>query len=358
MYLTFPHLGCLGKVLEDLFRRLGFAVVPPPPISKVTFSRGTALAPEGACLPFKLVLGNFAEALDLGADTLVMLGGTGPCRFGYFGYLIDMILKDQGYDYRMIILDPKRFLEGIRALLGGAGKVRVGAIKAVSLAWNKLQALDALHRSYLVTQPYLPRPDGSRRARVEKEIVSAGSSSEVWARCQAELEALKRYRPDRERVGKRIGLVGDIYTLLEPSANYQIETELGKLGLEVERSLYLSRWLVDNVSPLARWRHRMELQRTAGAYLAEPVGGHGLDTLAWTIRFARKGMAGIIQVLPLTCMPEIIAEAILPKISRDYRIPIISLTVDEHAADGGLRQRLEAFTEMVGRAAAENKAEK
>ena len=347
MILTFPHMGSLGMILEDLFRGLGMEVVPPPPISKDTIAHGTTLAPEGSCLPFKIILGNFMEAVDSGADTIVMLGGTGPCRFGYFSYLIEMILRDHGYRFKMIILDPEQLFPGVRDLFGGFGRSLHSTLKQVYLAWTKLKALDSLHQNYLSVQPYLAFTSGTFYQESVTSIINSRSPVETASCLKTGLDVLNRCRPTPDSRRPRVGLIGDIYTLLEPMANYQIETELGRLGLELEKSIYLSSWLVNNISPIGRRRHGYFLRCEAGPYLEEAVGGHGLDTVAWAVRFARKGMAGVIHVLPLTCMPEIVAESILPRISRDYNVPVISLSVDEHFSPSGFRLRLEAFADMV-----------
>jgi transposase-like protein len=40
-----------------------------------------------------------------------------------------------------------------------------------------------------------------------------------------------------------MGLVGEIYTLIEPYVNLNIEKKLGQLGVEVYRSLTLHEWV-------------------------------------------------------------------------------------------------------------------
>jgi len=74
MLVTFPHLGNLTLALGGVFRQLEAEVITPPLTNK-TMDLGVLHAPENACLPFKLVLGNFIEALDAGVETIFMLGG-------------------------------------------------------------------------------------------------------------------------------------------------------------------------------------------------------------------------------------------------------------------------------------------
>ena len=46
-------------------------------------------------------------------------------------------------------------------------------------------------------------------------------------------------------------------------------------------------------------------------------------------------------------MPEIVAQSILPSISRDYEIPILTIIIDEHSGQAGLITRLEAFIDLL-----------
>ena len=52
------------------------------------------------CAPFKHILGDYIEALELGADVLVQFAG--PCRLGYYGELQQSIMRDLGYEFDML----------------------------------------------------------------------------------------------------------------------------------------------------------------------------------------------------------------------------------------------------------------
>ena len=58
---------------------------------------GAYYAPEEICLPFKLMLGNFIQSIEAGADTILTTGSCGPCRFGEYCELQMQILKKLGY---------------------------------------------------------------------------------------------------------------------------------------------------------------------------------------------------------------------------------------------------------------------
>ena len=61
---------------------------------------GSRNSNDSVCAPFKHILGDYLEALELGADVLVQFAG--PCRLGYYGELQESILRDMGYEFEML----------------------------------------------------------------------------------------------------------------------------------------------------------------------------------------------------------------------------------------------------------------
>jgi len=105
MIVTFPHMGKVYIPAKGLFDDLGVPVSVPNPISKKTLEIGTKVSPEMACLPLKINMGNYIQSLDSGADTIILTGSCGPCRFGYYGIIEKEILQDLGYKVDVVILD-------------------------------------------------------------------------------------------------------------------------------------------------------------------------------------------------------------------------------------------------------------
>ena len=54
----------------------------------------------------KITTGTLIQAYNLGADTVLMAGGCGPCRFGYYCEMHREILKDLNYNMEVITLEP------------------------------------------------------------------------------------------------------------------------------------------------------------------------------------------------------------------------------------------------------------
>ncbi len=355
MKVTFPHMGHMWICLQAMLEYLGVEVVVPPPSSKRTLSLGSKHSPEFACMPMKLNLGNFMEAAEHGADTIVMAGGCGPCRFGYYAQVEHEILKDLGYNYHLVVMEPPEkhigeLLAKIRYITGKSSWLEV--IRGIRFGYRKALAVDELERLAMVRRPReikMGSTDGALQQALA-EVVRATDFRELEKASAGGVEIMGEVRTE-ERPVLRVALVGEIYTLLEPFANQDIERRLGSMGIEVDRSIYLSEWVNDHLFMgfIRGLRSSKEYCRSASPYLNHFVGGHGQETVGSAVFYARSGYHGIIQLLPFTCMPEIVAQSILPGVSNDLDIPIMTLIVDEQSGEAGMTTRLEAFTDLLYR---------
>lgn len=355
MKVTFPHMGYMYICLKALLKYLDLNVVVPPMPSKRTLTLGTRHSPEFACLPLKINMGNYIEAYELGADTILMAGGVGPCRFGYYAQLQREILQDLGYDMKMVVLEPpekhiSELLIRIREVTGNRSWTDI--IRAVRFAWYKARAVDETERIV-----HRLRPREKEPGRTDETfklaltwIDDANDKKELDIAMAKAKTAFAGIEADEGRDVLRIGIVGEIYVMLEPFVNLEIERHLGKMGVEVERSIYLSEWINDHLfMGLLRVKGNKAARQFAPPYINHFVGGHGQETIGSTVLFAREKYDGVIQVQPFTCMPEIVAESILPTVSRDFGIPAFCHIVDEHSGDAGVLTRLEAFVDLLAR---------
>jgi predicted nucleotide-binding protein (sugar kinase/HSP70/actin superfamily) len=253
-------------------------------------------------------------------------------------------------------------------LLGLVGRIRYLAgsrnswakiIKAIRFAYSKCVALDRVEDLIHAARPRLPD------ARKTEKLYEDAKKRLAYAMTDSGVKDTVRWVQDsiRERQSGqkpsdffykplRIGITGEIYTILDPYTSLGIEEELGHLGVEVDRSIYLSGWIAKHVlcGLVPGYRSIKSYPGYAKPYLAHFVGGHGLETVGAAVKFAQEGFDGIIQIFPLTCMPEIVAAGILPKVQETYKVPIMTLIVDEHTGQAGMQTRLEAFVDLIERA--------
>ena len=79
------------------------------------------------------------------------------------------------------------------------------------------------------------------------------------------------------------------------------------------------------------------------------IGGECIETIGDTVYAAKHGIDGIIHISPFSCMPEIVAQNILPKVSKNENIPVLSLVLDEQTGKAGYITRIEAFIDLIKR---------
>lgn len=353
MRVTFPHMGMTWVGIKHLLAGVGFDVIVPPPITRGTLELGAKHSPEFICLPFKVMMGNYLQAVEAGAEAIFMLGGIGPCRLGYYAEVQREILGDLNLETKMIVLERDNFVKEISAAIkaNGHGLNWRKLLPLVRFSLAKVTYLDQLEAD-LLRERYREKVAGScsKLMALAVQAVDAAANRARFQKVKAEItkqfEDLLLPRPAKRPL--RIGIVGEIYMLIESSVNFRLTERLGELGASVTRNLYGSDWVREHLIPDLRARKEMRrIARNCKPYLEQRVGGHGFETIGYEVDYAKDGYDGLVQVLPLTCMPEIIAESILPSISKDYDIPVLTITLDEHAGEAGLLTRLEAFIDML-----------
>lgn len=350
MIVTFPHMGTMHVVLKALFARLGCEVLVPPPISKHTMELGTRLSPEVACLPFKMTLGNFIEALEQGADTIITCGGVGPCRLGYYAAVQKSILQELGYKFDMIVVEPDVIDAHKNIRKVAPEKSWLEIYEAIRFAGTKMNALDDIERELNKIRPREASP-GTSEAIWREAVKTIDGAEDIEAVKNIQDETFHRLKTVQLKEGfvpLHIVLVGEIYVMLEPRVNQGLERCLGGMGVEVLKSTYLSDYVRGH---LLRRRDYLSLYNRlftlAKPYLGHYVGGHGLKSIAYTILKKTQGYDGVIHVFPFSCMPEVIAKNIMPKVSNDFDMPVLTLAYDEQTGEAGVVTRLEAFIDLL-----------
>lgn len=351
MRATAPAFGLLRIPLRRFFRKLGLDYVEPPPIGPESRERGVALSPEQICLPFKLNVANYLDCIKAGADTIFIAGGRGPCRFGLYGTLQGPIVKRVAPAVDFVVVNQDNLLELVDRV-DGVSPVhpgRLAMLKWIGEGFRVLRAAEEnLERAYATA-------------------AAAARPAEVWdlsrrnERALAHLDDPKRLPDLRRRIREgyagvarartpdlRIGIVGEIYLLIEPQSNMDLRRRLAGFGARTETAIHISEWLLklvklDLFARLPAWRAR----RIARPYLTREVGGKALHTVAATVDYARRGFDGVIHLTPFGCMPELVAQAALQRVAADFKFPILYLNFDEHAADTGLATRVEAFIDLL-----------
>ncbi|MDI3481688.1 MAG: hypothetical protein PWQ97_1343 [Tepidanaerobacteraceae bacterium] len=351
--VSFPYMGTSYIPIKRLLTALGNEVILPPKPNTETITLGCKFAPEFACYPFKIVLGTYVQVLEAGADTLVSTGGVGPCRAGLYTTLQEKILKSLGYKFEMITLEPpgRHFADlmcSIKKLINTRLSFR-DYINIGRFVWKELTLLDKAERlSHKIRPLEAKKGETTEVYRKCVAMVAKAESYKELAEIEREMERLYDSIEKKDFDPVKIGIVGEIYVLMEPSANMEIEETLGNLGVYVERSMFLSGYTVSNaVMDLFHIAGERDIKKLAYPYFKEMCGGHGRESVGNAVHFARRGFDGLIQLSPFTCIPEIVAKSILPKVCEERGMAFLSLTLDEQTGREGVRTRLEAFVDML-----------
>ena len=352
MIVTYPHMGEAYIAIKAMFDDIGVENIIPPYTTKTTLKTGAEISPETICLPFKIMLGNYINSIKAGADTIVITGSCGPCRFGYYGPVQKQILEDMGYNIDMIILDPPgedfgSLLKSIKRLTQNS---KISTVTALRNTYRVCCKLEDFQKTEFYTRPRAK--DKAKFSSIihnfKEQVVKLKGSREINLFIDETIKKLKSVETIPDFKPLKIGIIGEIYTVIEPFSNLNIEERLGNMGVEVHRATTVKDWAQNNIIYPATGRRTYKLEKKLSKpYLPVMIGGHAQQCIGHAVHYAKSGFNGIIQIYPMTCMPEIVSRSILPQVEKDYGVPILSLIVDEQTGEAGYQTRIEAFVDYI-----------
>jgi predicted nucleotide-binding protein (sugar kinase/HSP70/actin superfamily) len=354
--VAFPHMGTVYVVWSTALKKLGLEAFIPPKTSKKTLSLGAKYSPESICLPYKLVLGNFIEACQGGADVVVMITSPGICRLGEYGRIIKHTLEDLKFETKYVDLSLydgfKAMYKFLTEVSGIKNPFRI--IDALNIAIRKVFVLDRLEK---ILAYYRAREvkHGEAEKIFNKGLTKIADAMTVGDLKKAERELTKEIasiKIDPERDVLHVDLTGEIFLVLDTFSNQNLERELGKLGVQTRRSLTIGSWIKDAITPAIFKKGETHLERAvkfAAPYLKRDIGGDALESVSDVAYADHRGIDGIIHISPFTCMPEIMSQNIFPSMRENCDIPILALIMDEQTGKAGYITRLEAFCDLMRR---------
>ena len=354
--VAFPHMGTISIAWASALRKIGVEPFVPPYTSKKTLSLGTKNSPEAICLPYKLILGNFIESIEGGADYVAMITSPGICRLGECGGNIHNTLKDLGYKANYIELSLYDGIKGLyKFLVEISGKNDpILIMRTINILMRKIFALDDLDTalSYYRAREVKFGDAEKNYKKALKMIDKAGSTAELKKAYDLALKEIEKTEIDENREVLHVDLTGEIFLVNDEFSNQNIERELGRMGVQTRRSLTVGSFLKDAIIPKAfqnKETHLQRAERMAKPYLMRDIGGDALECVSDVVFADKKGKDGIIHISPFTCMPEIMSQNIFPTMRGEHDIPILTLIMDEQTGKAGYITRLEAFVDLMRR---------
>ncbi|MCL2438169.1 MAG: hypothetical protein FWE48_00660 [Coriobacteriia bacterium] len=339
-----PTIGdyhILGDILME--RCLGYTTMPCPPMTKRTLELGAKNSPDMICTPFKITLGNQIEAAEQGANVFIMPGA--GCRLGFYDILQRQVLKDLGFKVELISLfdyvpTAKRLFQTLSSINPDLTQEHFDRVFAtvvqITLEMDKLADFMRRNRAFEITKGDFQRAYQDYLQEVI-DASCADAAADVGIKYDKILKAIPLDKPRRPI---RIGILGEIYVVVEPFSNCHMEDWLTEHKVEIDRPFDLTRMaMAINSVP--------ELIEKSGGYVDYNLGSTANEVIAQAHSMMQDGIDGIIHVKPASCSPEITAMTILQNMSRDFGVPVMYLTFDTETGEAGVHTRLEAFLDMI-----------
>ena len=345
--ISFPHMGNYYIPFTYFISNITKCqILVPPPITKKTIELGNSHSPDYVCVPFKYNLGNFIEALDNGANIIFQAGG--GCRYGYYAELQEQILRDLGYEFEFI-----NFIEGNKASIK----------KIYDFAKTKNPKLNIFKFAYHGINTALMIIAMDKLGKYPRENMGFELEKDIFLKTEKEylntlkkkknnpFSIIKNYFKYKHKFKKipinkpnhclKIGIVGELYSIMEPFCNNNMEIKLASYGIEVHRFTTLTYLLFQKKSNIKK------LLKKGKKYLKYHLGADATESVVLSEELAKLSYDGIIHIKSFGCTPEISAMPILEKISNEYDIPIIYFSFDSQTSDVAIDTRLEAFYDMI-----------
>ena len=308
--VAFPHMGNIYIAWGSALRRLGVEPYIPPYTSKRTLSLGTKNSPESICLPYKLILGNFIEAIEGGADYVAMISSPGICRLGEYGSGIQSTLEEMGYHANYIELQLYDGIKGMFRFLNELTGIKnpITILRAIIFAFRKVFAADRMENllSYYRARE-IKAGDAEKAFKKGMKLIYEANHYRELKRAEKQAKAMMReVKIDKDRDVLYVDLTGEIYMVQDPFSNQNIERELGKMGVETRRTLTISSFLRDAIIPKMFVKGETHLERAfrlARPYLRRDIGGDSLECVSDIIFANEKEKTALsISALSPACL--------------------------------------------------------
>jgi len=376
--ILIPWMGEGSRMLAALFRSLGVESEAVPVCDREGLELGRRYTSGKECLPMIVTLGSLLRYLQNHPEPLIyfMPRAGGPCRFGQYQLLFQIVLDKLGYSSRVKILSPTTET-GYQLAISSA---------MVAKGWSSIVFSDLLKDTLLSIRPLEAIPGSTDKifqkylARAEEIMINTPNNwrglPNLWGFIPLSRQAVEEFQSiplDPAKSGKKTVLVtGEIYVRLDSFANDWVVEKLENLGLKVKLAP-VREWM--NYANYLRWKrlspdkpnriktnltwwgqriieakiykifatglgwhkdHKVEeILAEAERYLTglKPQGEAALTIGLPALLWHKKEIAGAVIVGPFECMPTRVGETQLSLFSRQEGLPVLVLSLNGDAMD-------------------------
>jgi predicted CoA-substrate-specific enzyme activase len=382
-----PYMTDHALALAATFQACGAQAQVLPETTEDTLQIGRRLTSGRECFPCILTTGDMVSwamrpDFQRNHSAFLMPGGSGPCRFGQYNRFHRLVLDEIGFQDVPIyspVQDQEMYHE-----MGIIGKT------FSKLGWKGVTAIDYLQKALWETRPLEQQKGETDKVYgrflewVCQEIRQG--NDDLYPVLQEARDAFASIPRSQENSLPVVGIVGEIYIRSNPFSNERIIRRLESLDAMVwlppisEWLLYINfiskrhalrdrRWGNYFRAALKGWfqvreEHHMEkifrgLVRNfhepgvaqtlslASPYIHDSFEGEATLSMGKAEDFYRKGVCGIVNVGPFTCMPGTIVNALLKRFREEHgQLPVLNLFFDGQG-ETSTQNRLEAFMYQV-----------
>lgn len=343
--ITFAHCGEYYYQIYYLLKYLSNCkIIVPPQTTKKTIEIGSKYSPDLICLPFKYNLGNFIEGLEKGANIIIHAGG--GCKYGYYPEVQEQILRDLGYNFKFYNLisehtfSLKKIFKIFKEINPKVTKLKfirkLIYVVFMTIYMDNIDNYIRLNKSKIINKEEITEITNI----FKRKLLNTNSILKETLLFLKAKHKLKKLNTDKKDHLK-IGIIGELYTNMNKSANNNIEEHLFKMNAIIKR--------FTNASHLLFFKLIKEpfLLKKIKKYAKYNLGADAHENIARMLWLKKHKYDGVIHIKPFACTPEIGVIPILEKVSEEINLPIIFLTQDTQNGEEGFNTRLEAFNDML-----------
>lgn len=354
--ILIPSMGPESHAAAAVFRGYGVPVEVLPYVDSVSLAAGRRHTSGKECLPMTFTLGSLLQRVEHdpeGRFLFLMPTTCGPCRFGVYRNLDQLVLERLGFQARVRVWSPPwgDFLQGLPP--GFAALVFTG-----------ITAIGVLQDALMHVRPSERRPGEAERIygrwlpRLLRHLEKAAAGDLSPTRVLLEVSTGRAYgipallrkalrslaKADTGKVLPRVLVTGEIYVRLEPFANGFVAKQLNDRGIRVSleataellhysdhtawangekkgTSARLETWVQQRFADLCTREATRCLGlppkpttaatiQAASAYLRDALEGEAVLSLGGPLHAWRQGeIDAAVLTGPLECMPNKVAEA-------------------------------------------------
>ena len=297
---------------------LGIEIVLSDKTTKQTMTDGSSLVVPETCLPIKVYVGHILNLLDKGIENILVpsIQSIAPKIYNCSKIrgLPDLIRNVIKRDFNMIEATYDKSeknqssIDFFKEIAGKLGITDIERIKKASKnAWR-------VYNNYLVmTRSGVPYVQAVKYALENKVVLASNTTTKPV----------------------NIAVIAHGYNLYDERISMKIFEKLDKLDVKVFTAEQLTpEQMQEGINKLETrlyWANEFEISGAAGHYIQD------------------KKIDGIITINAFGCGPDSLMVDRITRYAKEFKKPILNLSIDEQTGEAGFVTRLEAFVDMLFR---------